>query len=720
MNMYKHQPNFLWALVLWIFVAPAAAFGDDALPAPSKDMFNIDAKDVTSVELQADQVKYSTGANKAVATGNVVVTAGTTTMTADQIELDRGRQEGQASGHLYIDASDHQVDADAGTYNFNNHSGSFTNARIYHYPYQIKGKVVGRLSPTHMDMKDGYITTSDHDDPFFRFVAKKIDVYPGDKAIARGVKIYLGKVPIFYWPKYTQNLKERPWIIVTPGKTKDFGYFLLTQVRMKVFNDDRLTLHLDYRERKDFASGFDYRYNTQRYGSGIVRTYYTNERSITTKHLWQTTPQSIKGHERYLAEWRHKWKPDEKTDILVQYFRMRDPDFLKEYFERRYRQDPNINTYFLLTRVLPKGTLSFNIDASRVNRYARGVERLPEVRYELGDTEIGNTGFYGQTTNTLSNLTHKIANPESHKKTLRFDTNNRISYPTKISFVEFKPYVGGQNTFYSRTADLSRQNIIRGVFFTGADASTQVYRIWNVHKNLWGTPINGLRHVVRPSAAYFYQGRPTFPSSRLNQFDAIDTLENAHKVTLSLENKLQTKNDDRTNLDLLRTIVSSDFALKENPTKGGFGPVNSQIEFKPNRWLEFRGDTSYDHYNDRIASANFDTYIKGGEKWAFDISRRYTHGEDELITAELEYKINQKWRFKIYEQFVATSGTLKEEDYVLTRDLHEWEVAMEYHQLRGGGADILLTFTLKAFPNMNLDIFSTGFNKRKAGSQSSP
>ncbi|MBI3314554.1 MAG: hypothetical protein HYZ86_01250, partial [Candidatus Omnitrophica bacterium] len=75
---------------------------------------------------------------------------------------------------------------------------------------------------------------------------------------------------------------------------------------------------------------------------------------------------------------------------------------------------------------------------------------------------------------------------------------------------------------------------------------------------------------------------------------------------------------------------------------------------------------------------------------------------------------------KVYDRFTVNRGGLREEYYVLTRDLHDWEMNMEYHQEHGGGTDILVSFTIKAFPDMGLDLFSTGFNKRKAGSQEPP
>ena len=60
---------------------------------------------------------------------------------------------------------------------------------------------------------------------------------------------------------------------------------------------------------------------------------------------------------------------------------------------------------------------------------------------------------------------------------------------------------------------------------------------------------------------------PTFTSNDLDSFDAIDSRDIGHSINFSLENKLQTKRNDEV-VELLRALIGTDFALKENPGKG--------------------------------------------------------------------------------------------------------------------------------------------------------
>ena len=76
------------------------------------------------------------------------------------------------------------------------------------------------------------------------------------------------------------------------------------------------------------------------------------------------------------------------------------------------------------------------------------------------------------------------------------------------------------------------------------DASVKFYKIYNVTSNFMGLDINGLRHIITPTASYNYAHQPTISKNNLNQFDEIDALTSQNGVLLGLENRLQTKRLD--------------------------------------------------------------------------------------------------------------------------------------------------------------------------------
>jgi len=709
-----------------------------------------DVKTSGPMELQADQVSFNSTDNKATAQGNVVLVSQGQELNCDSLQLDRAIQQAVAQGHVYLDTPQEQVITQQLIYNFNAHTGEFRDARVYADPYQLGGKTIDKVSETHTIMNDGFMTTCDLDEPHYRMAARRIDVYQKDKAIARGVKIYLGKVPVMYLPYYAQDLRNRPILTFVPGEKKDFGLFLLSTLRIPVGSHVKLALHLDARERVGFGEGVDVKYDTPNFGSGILSVYYTNENRIASNHLWDMYRNGIKKgptdhHTRYRVRWRHRWEIDKNTDAVMQVYKIHDYDivnsgFLKQYFTREYNEDADVNTYFVLTHVMPHGTLTFDVNYSRINPRIQTVDRYPEINYTLNNQQIGNTGFYVKSSDTYSNLTYQDHDPQTfNEKTQRFDSNNDISHPFKIGFVEFNPHAGGEETYYSRTAYLEQRNIVRGLFRTSLDVGTKFYRIWNDYKtNFLGMDINGLRHSITPTITYLYQARPTVPASNLNQFDPIDNLYRINQLEYGLENKLQTKRDGKL-VDLLRVLITANYGLKTTTGHRGLDPVDLLTDFNPNSWLTFHEETVYDLHAGHFNSEDLSATVHSGN-WSFGLGNDFTRGGGDQLTTEFKYTINPKWKFRIYNSFpLSTTGgegfydvtgtngissltgalpnSARLNEYVLTRDMHEWEMDLGIDQQEGQGSTFYVLFRLKAFPDMKLDMLQSNFAPSRPGAQ---
>jgi LPS-assembly protein len=671
-----------------------------------------------SVELNGDVVEYSVDGQKITASGNVVILYKDVTLTCERVEFSRGTSTAYAEGNVHLKKGMDEISGEKMTFNFETMNGEFEPAGITANPYYGKGDKVSKISGNHIIMQNGYLTTCDHDHPHFRLVSRKIDVYPNDKLIARHVRMKIGKVPILYIPRLTQDLTgKKPIVTLTPGYDKQWGMFLLSAWRYQLNEQVKGTFHLDAREKKDIAWGWDTRYETPRTGEGIIKTYYMNERSITSKHFYQERPSPTIERERFKVEWRHKWDINEKTSAIWQYYKLSDAALLKDYFSREFDKDSSPDTFFLLTHVLPVGTLNYRTDA-RVNRFESAVERLPEVRYDLSSQQIGETGLYFKNITTYSNLTKKDASPsEVHWETMRLDADNELSYPLKIGFIEMRPFVGGEHTYYSKTRDPDEYNSIRGIFRTGTSLSTKFYRVFDTEIGQWGVDIHRLRHIITPAVSYLYDHGPTLSSDQLDSFDGMDSKDLSHGINFSFENKLQTKRKGNV-VELLRAVIGTDFRLKEHPTTGGFDQITTDIDFRPKDWITFYFDSNYDTRKDYLTTANFDLYINGGKKWSANIGKRWSREVDDQITTDLAWKFNPKWAVKMYNRFDLKNGIHKEQQYTVTRDLHDWIMDINFNETRRKGDEIWIVFTLKAFPDMVLDL-GASFNKRKAGSQSS-
>lgn len=671
------------------------------------------------VEINGDQVQYSATDNKVIASGNVSVQRDGVTLYCDRLEFNRLNNTGIAQGNVVVVREGSRLTGDRMFYDFKTMKGEFLDAKITAKPFYGSAKKITKEGEKHIILQDGYITTCDHDKPHFRLRAPKVDIFQDEKAVARNMTLVIGKVPLLYIPRYTQDLRRKePMFIITPGYDKQWGSFFLTQWKYYLNNNVDGALRLDYRSRKGLGEGADLNYRTDNFGSGLARIYYMQERDSEDRYYFrrffvEPTRPTVE-RERFKGEWRHKWDIDPKTNAIWQYYKLSDVDFLKDYFEREYEKDANPPTYFLVTRGMSAGTLSMRGDV-RVNRFTSAVDRLPEINYILPARPLLGTNFYWQSNSTFSNLAKMQASPsDNRQETMRVDTDNQISYPFKLNIFELRPFVGGRQTYYSKMMDRAENNSLRGIFKTGADVSTKFFRVFDVKTNALGMNINRLRHVVTPSVAYFYTHEPTISSADLVQFDAIDNEVRAHGMTFALDNKLQTKRNGKS-VDLLRFVTASDFYLKEDSRRGGFNNVRTEMDFKPNDWLALYSDSSYDSLEGHLSTANFDLYVNDPKgRWYTSVGKRFNREVDDQITTEVGYRINQKWFLRTYHRTDVQNGIVKEQEYALVRDLHEWEMQVSFNETRFEGSEIFLVFKLKDFPDMMLD-FSTGFNRRKRG-----
>jgi hypothetical protein len=79
-------------------------------------------------------------------------------------------------------------------------------------------------------------------------------------------------------------------------------------------------------------------------------------------------------------------------------------------------------------------------------------------------------------------------------------------------------------------------------------------------------------------------------------------------------------------------------------------------------------------------------------------------------------RANDKWKFKAYQRFYPHSENWIEQGYTVIRDLHCWELEVNYNVRRGYGETLYFIFRIKAFPEMQFD-WNKEYHRPKTGSQ---
>ncbi|MCM8791731.1 MAG: LPS assembly protein LptD [Candidatus Omnitrophica bacterium] len=676
--------------------------------------FFLYAQDIKEpIIVNGDRVEYSTDKREVVAEGNVSVVYKDVKLTCKKIKVDLYTQEAVAEGDVCIKDTQGLIYAEKMKYNFSQKTGEIIKAKVEFTPYYGKGEITQRLSEDQYKIINGYVTTCDLDRPHYRISSKNIHIYPENKIVGEGVKLHLGDIPFFYLPYYAHSLKV-PFMHVRfiPGKSRDWGEYLLSAWRLNLTPNQTARIYLDYRSRLGIAEGFGLNYVLNNLGRGDYKFYYTQER---TRRLPQPTPAEF---ERYLVRLRHNWDINAKTNAILEFNKIKDTKrmvlgtehhFLKDYFYREYEKESQPKTYLSVNQNFPNSSLNLLIQ-KRINpwythQYMVPDEKLPQISYNLLSFPLGINNLYLNNRIQLANLLNKEASPSAQDdNVVRFDIYNQIFIPTKLSIFNINPFIAIRETYYSKDKEGNSLDP-RTVFYTGLDMNTYFYRIFNYSNNFF--EIYRIKHSINPNVKYLYNHRPTIPSSKLQIFDEVDNIESNHKLNLELINKFQTQRNNKI-IDFAIFRINTDYNLKRNTSvHKGLADFLTEIELIPFSWLRIETDNIYDPKQDNFEIVNFDLTAKLGENRSLGLGHRYERKGGKELTTEFNWYFNPKWKARIYERYqfadVKIKG-LKEQEYSISRDLHCWIMDFIYNISKDHGHTFWFVFRLKAFPAIEIEL----------------
>ncbi|MBL7130039.1 MAG: LPS-assembly protein LptD [Candidatus Omnitrophica bacterium] len=664
--------------------------------------FAQDLKERIPIVVNGDKVEFFTELEKIVAEGNVVIEYGTVTLTCDRITVFTKTKDAFAEGNVQLEDEKGIIKGRNIFYNFDTQLGKIVEANIKTAPYYGVAPEVEKF-PTKFILHNGDITTCNLDEPHYHFHAREIEIFPDEKIIAMGVTFIVGDVPIMYLPIFVQYLKDRKHgLSFTPGQSREWGTYLLSAYRFYLNDALRGILHFDWRESKGFGGGIDLELLSEDFGNGLFRYYRIHEH---LRGRGEVQP-FYKYPERYKMEYRHKWDISDIDQLTLEINDYSDTNFLTNYYYKQYEIESQPRSYLLYSHTYPSATLSLLLQ-KRFNHFYSETEKIPEIKLETFKQKIMDTPFYYQHESSITGLTSRTALTDQDEDTVRFDTYNQISYPFKLALFNLEPSVGTRYTYYSKDKN-GKEDLFRYVFYSGCSLLTKFYRTFNdIKVNSFGLEIDKLRHIITPSLEYSYINEPTLPSERLTAFESIDSISKQNTVTLSLQNKLQTKRGGQS-IDFLTFIVSSPYNFKLEGYGGRFGDLNFDLEILPNSWLKFWSDAAFDYRRRSFRTADFDIEFPLGDKGKIGSGYRYySDGTNvsRLFNFTFERQLNAKWKLRTYHRLEFTaSKMIEEQEYTLSRDLHCWEVEFTVNAKKKKGVTFWLGFRCKAFPDMGFDV----------------
>ena len=120
------------------------------------------------------------------------------------------------------------------------------------------------------------------------------------------------------------------------------------------------------------------------------------------------------------------------------------------------------------------------------------------------------------------------------------------------------------------------------------------------------------------------------------------------------------------------------------------------------------------------------TFMPQGQ-WYLGLGHRFSANDKTEDVLQYDWRLSQKWQLTTFHRFTWKEvvpgqkrfNNLREWQYSLRRDLHDWIGQLVYRVDREFGEELYFTLTLKAYPLFPIEM-EESYHQPKIGSQSSP
>ena len=698
------------------------------------------------------QIEWDSKTGMAVITNGVEITYGDAVLTADEARVNSTTGEVLAAGHVRILRDDLAWTGDSIRYNFKTRQLEAEVFRTGHWPVFAAGENLGAENlgrdPTNnvatarnaltngvYTARNAFITTDDIANPAERIRASSIKIIPGKSIEARSAVLYLGNVPVFYFPYYTQPLdKNANHFNFTPGYRTSYGEFLLSRYTWQLNDTVDGVLRADYRSLRGAAGGADLNLHLGQWGEAAMQYYYLHDEDPDYGNSAEVPPA-----DRQRFTFGYDATPYTNLNFKAQVNYLSDSLILHDFFQRDYLQNPQPSTFVEINKLFDNFSLDV-LTVVRANDFFQTVERLPDVELTGFRQQVSHTPLYYESKSAIGYYNREFAITNGVPTGLdyaaaRFDTYHQVTLPeTFFGWLNVIPRVGGRWSYYGEESGSggTKDATLRTVFNTGAEATFKVSRLWASATNGW-LALDGLRHIAEPSVNYVYVPSPSVGPAQLPQFDyiqpslrplpiefpdynSIDSIDSQNVIRMGLRNRLQTKRAGQLE-NFLFWDVYTDWRLSPEAGQSTFADLYSDVVFRPRTWLTFESEMRYDVGRGLLAVAQQTLTLRPNETWSWSLSHWYLNNEvsavlspgqsgNNLLISTLYYKLNENWGLRATHQYELRQGVMQAQSYAIYRDLRSWTaaLALRVQNDQGGPQDVTVafTFSLKAAPKINV------------------
>jgi hypothetical protein len=335
------------------------------------------------VVITGDSLIYDNATQEIFGRGHIILKHADTVIFSDLIYVNPDTGDVSAEGNVLVTQTGSKIYTDKFYYNTKTQNAYTQNADILSPPWFVKGKKLVKEGDK-TELQTPVFTTCDDEKPHYRMEAALITLYGRERIEAWHVVLYLGTIPVFYFPYFTQNLEgNKDPFNFKFGHNDTDGWFagISYYFYLKFLQESNIngTVGFDFYEKRGPAYNTDLQYTLNPRSTGDMSGSYMNDRESGLKRWWVLFDHNQTLSDTMRAGLRMKSASD--SDLAKDLFTSNVDMFQNEYY------GSFSGTFF--------GTQSIAVDTSDIeqlntitSKYQTSSRTLPNVTYSMTSMQL--------------------------------------------------------------------------------------------------------------------------------------------------------------------------------------------------------------------------------------------------------------------------------------------------------------------------------------------
>ena len=614
--------------------------------------------------LKSDVQEFETESKQMVARGRVELSHEDLFLQTETLSVDQNSFLVSAPESVRILKGEYWILGEQLVYNYQTRDYELVNLRFGVSPFYIHSSLLEGNSDT-IQLSAPVLHFGEPDPYGLTIRAEKAILTDTQRLEVEGAKLYVGKVPVFYLPKFSQDIQSKSPVhfSVDAGYQKKLGLSLQTRTKLRYNPFFQYGLNLDgYSERGVLAGPlleYENRVDSENWFTGNFDSGFLHDFGDTDKRGFDLLGHQVETF-RFFNQWQYLQEINGQLNLTGQLSWWSDSEVLRDFREEIFDYNQQPDSFF---EAVFQGEQYYLSAFARIqpNDFQLIGQRLPEIRLDTVPIEWFETGIYGRTSAGFVQLIEKDPYGNFDKReTGRFHAYYGLSRPTALTeWLTAMPVAGGHITHYTQTLS-AKSDYTRLLGQIGLDLDARMHATWNYQNKLF--KIDGLRHILKPSIQYRYipeaeSGSGVIPKiDRYQTFESylvpidlgdkrnLDDLSESNVIRIGLRNLLQTRHPEYGSIDLVELNVFQDVRFSQRTRQNDYSNLFTQLSIAPAYWLRFELFSRIDPESLTTREWRNRLRIIDGDAWSVFIGNDYvkatTYNDTFSNTVQLE-EINQ-------------------------------------------------------------------------------